>query len=199
VILQNVEVVAAGQQLSAPDSAEANLSRSITLAVKAQDVSKLHLAATRGKIRLAIRNNSDAQAKLMKGTTQSKVLGEEQEDEEQVADNQKFSLLSFFNNKKDTEGFAATPMAAPITPPSNQPWAVVVVNGTNSQTVHFENRHSMRQVNAPASDDVFGFGAAQRSGLPRTGYTNRTTPANRSPINDEPPADEANEPMEETE
>ncbi len=144
VILQNVQVVAAGQQLTASEGAEATLSRSITLAVKAEDVSKLHLSATRGKIRLAIRNNTDAAARRLAGTTQRKVLGE---DEGEPAEQKPTpSLFSFFGKSKAPE-----PAVAQSTPTLvGHPWSVVVVNGDQSETICFKDSRSMQRAGAAA-------------------------------------------------
>lgn len=59
VILQDVMVGAVGQSLTGDTSSNANLSRSVTLLVKPEEVAVLHLAATQGKIRLAMRHYED--------------------------------------------------------------------------------------------------------------------------------------------
>jgi len=59
VILQDVMVGAVGQSLTGDTASNANLSRSVTLLVKPEEVAVLHLAATQGKIRLAMRHYED--------------------------------------------------------------------------------------------------------------------------------------------
>jgi pilus assembly protein CpaB len=68
VILQNVEVLAVGQSGKASDTA-AELARSVTLAVKPAEVPKLHLAASKGKLRLAMRNPHDGSLAKGESTT----------------------------------------------------------------------------------------------------------------------------------
>ena len=59
VILQDVMGGAVGQSLTGDTASNANLSRSVTLLVKPEEVAVLHLAATQGKIRLAMRHYED--------------------------------------------------------------------------------------------------------------------------------------------
>ncbi len=59
VLLQDVMVGAVGQSLTGDAENSATLSRSVTLLVKPEDVPVLHLAATQGKIRLAMRHFDD--------------------------------------------------------------------------------------------------------------------------------------------
>ena len=77
VILQNVEVAAVGQSL-ASEGSEANLTRSVTLLVLPRDVPKLHLAASKGKIRLALRSRIDEGANRFVAMTQDQLLADEQ-------------------------------------------------------------------------------------------------------------------------
>jgi len=58
IILQNVRVGAVGQSLNStgPDGKSAQLSRSVTLLVKPEDVPKLQMAALKGSIQIALRN-----------------------------------------------------------------------------------------------------------------------------------------------
>ena len=58
VILQNVEVLAVGQK-SDTSGQGAAVTRSVTVLVKPEDASKLHLASTKGKLRLAMRSQDD--------------------------------------------------------------------------------------------------------------------------------------------
>ena len=63
VILQNVQVAAIGQDSSGPSGGgggKVKPAKSATLMVAEEEVPKLHLAATRGKITLAMRGDDDA-------------------------------------------------------------------------------------------------------------------------------------------
>ncbi len=61
IILQNVKVGAVGQSLNStgPDGKSVQLSRSVTLLVKPEDVPRLQMAASRGQVHLAMRNGRD--------------------------------------------------------------------------------------------------------------------------------------------
>jgi len=61
IILQNVRVGAVGQSLNStgPDGKSAQLTRSVTLLVKPEDVPKLQMAALKGAVHLALRNGRD--------------------------------------------------------------------------------------------------------------------------------------------
>lgn len=193
VILQNVEVVAAGQQLTASDGAEANLSRSITLAVKAEDVSKLHLAATRGKIRLAIRNNTDAKSRRLKGTTEGKVLGEE--GGVTAEDRPSLSFLSMLFRKPEVKPGSSTLSRALV--PVNRTWSVVVVNGDESETICFRDCRSMQRVGSPG-----GFSVRTGMGTPTGGHGASRSWANTAgglSGEDSPVEEPGQQPMEETE
>ncbi len=69
IVLQNIEVRAVGQTFRPEDadSPKAKLSRSVTLLVKADQVETLQLAASTGKIRLALRSATDEQPTKVKG------------------------------------------------------------------------------------------------------------------------------------
>ncbi len=58
IILQNVRVGAVGQSLNStgPDGKSVQLSRSVTLLVRPEDVPKLQMAASKGYVHLALRN-----------------------------------------------------------------------------------------------------------------------------------------------
>lgn len=75
VILQNVEVLAVGQDGGIKADTAAALVKSVTLAVAPEDVPKLHLATTKGKIRLAMRSQSDDEEKKLAETTDNDLLG----------------------------------------------------------------------------------------------------------------------------
>ncbi len=59
VILQDVGVLAVGQEIGNNGETGAAVTKSVTLEVAPDDVPKLHLAATKGTIRLAMRNQAD--------------------------------------------------------------------------------------------------------------------------------------------
>ena len=75
VILENVEVLAVGQDIGAAGEAGASVTKSTTLAVLPQDVPRLHLAATKGTLRLAMRNLQDLASASDGETTDNDLLG----------------------------------------------------------------------------------------------------------------------------
>lgn len=76
-ILQNIEVAAVGQELGNNADKGAMTSKTITLLLKPEDVPSLHLAAQKGKILLAMRNQGDMSSRMTPGTTEKKLLGRE--------------------------------------------------------------------------------------------------------------------------
>jgi pilus assembly protein CpaB len=74
VILQNVEVLAVGQDIGKAGDTAANVTKTITLLVAPVDVPKLHLAETKGKLRLAMRNQQDSGMAKANLTTDNDLL-----------------------------------------------------------------------------------------------------------------------------
>jgi Flp pilus assembly protein CpaB len=79
-ILENIEVAAVGQELGHNTDKGAVATKSITLLLKPEDVPTLHLAAQKGKILLAMRNQVDMSSRPIAGTTEKKLLGRESAD-----------------------------------------------------------------------------------------------------------------------
>lgn len=128
VILQNVQVGAVGQVLNDfTEEKGARNVKSITLVVKKEDVPKLHLAQTRGRITLAMRGSEDANTGENAEATESEVLG--QEDEE--------ALLAVAKGAApcptpvQPQAGDSNPQPAPIQPPNNEV-SVTLINGTAS-------------------------------------------------------------------
>jgi pilus assembly protein CpaB len=74
VILQNIEVIAVGQE-AVTEGPAAAVSKTVTLLVRPEEVTSLHLASTRGTVRLAMRNQNDSIANPTRGTTDNDMLG----------------------------------------------------------------------------------------------------------------------------
>lgn len=76
VILQNAEVLAVGQDSSGKPDAAAAVAKTVTLAVAPSDMARLHLATSKGKIRLAMRNQTDEETQQKTAlTTDNDLLG----------------------------------------------------------------------------------------------------------------------------
>jgi len=70
VILQNAEVLAVGQDSGGKTDASASaVAKTVTLAVFPAEMARLHLATSKGKIRLAMRNQTDEGTERKTGTT----------------------------------------------------------------------------------------------------------------------------------
>ncbi len=69
IILQDIEVLALGQDMTLPDDKLTELPRTITLAVKPAEVEKLVYASEFGSIRIALRGSGDDSSINSTGTT----------------------------------------------------------------------------------------------------------------------------------
>jgi Flp pilus assembly protein CpaB len=137
LVLERVQVAAVGQALN--DSSEEGAARNVqtvTLLVEVDDVTKLHLAQTRGRLTLAMRGSDDL----------SRSLAEEDEDDEA----EKESALSAL--AKLTQQMNAQP-APPPAPPVEPEHTVVVVNDSaegdardHTQHVTFSDSDSMNVI-----------------------------------------------------
>ncbi|MBI4717136.1 MAG: Flp pilus assembly protein CpaB, partial [Planctomycetes bacterium] len=164
VILQHIQVAAIGQVTSGPAGGGADAkvkpAKSATLIVPEDDVPKLHLAGTRGKITLAMRGA-----------------------DEQVTDKPliaKSDEVFRFASSPDPEPPPTMPVAptvptlpvtqpAPALTPKEAPHGVTVYHalpqGTKSETVMFENTHSRTILSlseGPGSRAASIFGAPNR-------------------------------------
>jgi len=75
IVLENILVLAAGKEVDAGKQDKAQQVDVITLEVSPDEGEKLALAATEGKLQLALRNFSDNEASLTKGKTIPQMLG----------------------------------------------------------------------------------------------------------------------------
>ncbi len=74
VVLENIPVLATGTQIQKNEKGEPAPVDVYTLEVTLEDAEKLSLAASEGKLQFALRNITDAEPVLTKGTTISQVL-----------------------------------------------------------------------------------------------------------------------------
>ncbi|MHC4445449.1 MAG: Flp pilus assembly protein CpaB [Planctomycetota bacterium] len=150
VILQNVEVLAVGQEFQSPGT-KASLTRSVTLLVSPKDVPKLHLAATRGKIRLALRGKDDKGEPPSELTTDNDLFntGIVQEDDNQQDGDTLLGRLFSKQPKIDPntadEGVGELDLVKPnplqlASATASQVWPIEVISGENVYKVLFENK-----------------------------------------------------------
>lgn len=153
IVLQNIEVRAVGQQFrpEESDSPKTKLSRSVTLLVKTDQVETLQLAASTGKIRLALRSATDQKSSETKGINLTSLL---KNSSTLSSQNNKLGkmvtgLFGFvFNRKGNTHKTALT---EPIRP-KPRPFMVEVMTGERLERIYFASSDSDRRVN-PGHED----------------------------------------------
>jgi pilus assembly protein CpaB len=172
VILQNVEVAAVGQSL-ASEGSEANLTRSVTLLVLPRDVPKLHLAASKGKIRLALRSRIDEGANRFAAMTQDQLLADEQVQPAPSSGSVLGGLvhglgkgLAASSSADSSEPAETGPALAGAAPTDVGPWLVEVAEGRKFKRYTFRHTGSMDLVTgmdagspAPVAYSTAGYAA----------------------------------------
>lgn len=144
LILQNVEVLAVGQDLGKTGDTAAAITRTVTLSVAPADVPRLHLAETKGKLRLAMRGQRDTTISKDQITTDNDLLGTGSAGKS-VAEGSRSSILESLlaaqakvganQTDKDFQPRTATVASEP------QPWTVDVYKGLDDvETVRFEQK-----------------------------------------------------------
>ncbi len=155
MVLQNVEVLAVGQDLGTSADTSASLAKSVTLLVEPKDVPKLHLAATRGKIRLAMRGQHDVTGQQVDLTTDNDLLSNAPRQGAGAG----LSLLSRLfapkpkveDSQTDKDRQAQAALLAQAAAARREPWSVEVLKGSRKpESVWFEdNRREARRIEAP--------------------------------------------------
>ncbi len=149
VILQNVEVLAVGQDIGKAGDTGAAVTKTVTLLVSPQEVPKLHLAETKGKLRLAMRNQQDSSLAQTNLTTDNDLVSLGSSAAE-AAKSTSAGLLGAFltaqakyaakqtDKEQHAEAAPVTPAdPEPVAPPA--PWCVEVHKGVDEvATVKFE-------------------------------------------------------------
>jgi pilus assembly protein CpaB len=74
VILQNIQALAANQQITESDDGEPVVSTVVTVLVTPDDAEKLALAAAQGRIQMALRHSLDLESVETDGETESLLL-----------------------------------------------------------------------------------------------------------------------------
>ena len=204
VLLQHVQVLAVGRSTPGAQPAEGSAppkaAKSVTLHVPETDVPKLHWAATRGKIALAMRgDNEPAVADRTSGRLEDMFQkSQQQERPDQGSEprdtSQPSKWQSFWGSfaQAGTEGDAQTAAPTASEADSEPPHEVVVVRasggkgGVTVETKVFENAHSRKVVTADQ-----GKQSAQGSS-PSAGRSRRPVPGPgvRTDKPDQLPADQ---------
>ena len=126
VILQNVEIAAVGRALHSgkPGDAPKSVARSVTLLLKPEEVTKLHLAqSNRGKISLALRGNTDdVESNILASASNDQLLG---------------INPSEHGNAEESPSAAVDPAPVESDPVPTAVWIVTVLNGNDIRQVEY--------------------------------------------------------------
>lgn len=175
VILQNVQVAAIGQETNGQQgggTAKVKPARSATLLVTDQEAPKLHLAATRGKITLAMRGDDDS------AKSSSPIM---------MTDAEAFESIEDEKEPEPTQPPSRPAQVAQLEPEPdfNQPHSVVINRGSTTsgvapivERITFENAQS---------SNVIGINDGVAGGA---GATFRAQPVRRQQRYEPPPRDD---------
>jgi Flp pilus assembly protein CpaB len=149
-VLQDIEVAAVGQEMGDDSGTGATVTRSVTLLVKPKEAPLLHLAATKGKIRLALRNKDDASA-AGGGYASENALrsGEDQQADEDRAPRGRGNWLGQVAAGMLESGLRNSRQGPPHgTQAAARPrgWTVTVNQGQETETFHFASATSWQRL-----------------------------------------------------
>jgi pilus assembly protein CpaB len=147
VVLQNVEVRAVGQEFRSENmekvSNKVTPSRSVTLLIKSEDVETLQLAASSGSIRLALRSATEHEtAGDTKGVTMSQLL--------RLGNGDPTLTAKSNGSLKDIFSFFSKSKAPAKAVKKDQPFAVEVIKGNQTERIYFASANSDMRVNPQA-------------------------------------------------
>jgi len=179
VILQKVQVGAIGQMtgggMSGTPDAKVKPAKSATLIVKEEDVAKLHLAGTKGKITLAMRGADDSIATAPLIARESEVFSYKKDEEPEDAE----------EPQPKQPPMTKTDLFANMFKPAEQiPHGVTVYHGSPTGALKveqflFENNRSRNLLNisdGPGSRAASLFGGMNRTPQPNPGQQNPGQP-----------------------
>ncbi len=129
IILQNVEIAAVGRSLHSgkPGDAPKSVARSVTLLLKPEEVTKLHLAqSSRGKISLALRGNTDDDA--------SDALASASNDQLLGIDPLEHAAA------RESAPAEVDPTPVKFAPVPTAVWSVTVLNGNDMRQIEYTKR-----------------------------------------------------------
>ena len=159
-IIENVEVAAVGRSLESDEETDRGKpAKSATLLVKPEQIPRLHLAQTLGKITLSLRGSLGNEAAKMVYARQSELFEE-------------LGFKTRQNKMKERSG-KSSPNVAPIQlgGKTDTGWAVTVVNGDSVDSVVYENDSSMKTKTVPKRGSTRGRRSGSSSQSPLTSMT----------------------------
>jgi pilus assembly protein CpaB len=188
ILLQDVVIAAVGQSLTGDTESSATLSRSVILLVKPEELALLNLAATQGKLRLAMRHYDD------KGDKTASVAHESDldpnaappQDNKQQGSGFLAGLTKLLQHEQPTTE-APKPAWAGQLEKKDEPTQFVVnlMHGSTVEAVAFENSSSMQRVSGGRTMNALS--AADATPAKGTG-PGRTTVAAAEPAESNAPA-----------
>lgn len=202
IILQDITVGAVGQSLTGEGDSATNLSRSITLLVKPEEVAVLHLAASQGKLRLAMRHYEDVGASARESVSRESELdpGAPGKESKKSDEGGLLSGLVKLFQRDEAKNTSEAPKPAWVAQMAQRgepaqvtlPYTVTVFNGAAVESVPFENSRSVHRVCAGAGQVPGVLASTGDAGPGRSGESSRmATPAemkDASSVQDTPPA-----------
>jgi pilus assembly protein CpaB len=153
-ILQDVEVLAVGQDLGNAGDPNATVTKSVTLAVRPSDVPRLHLASSQNgsKLRLAMRGQTDRNIARSETTTDNELIEGYTATNTGAGTNSDTSFLDrLFTNRSNNPGDATDKGSNTSAPagtalasvgPVRGEWVVEVINGSDVEYVRFDGKNT---------------------------------------------------------
>jgi pilus assembly protein CpaB len=159
-ILEDITVAAVGQQMADPKDPTANVTRSVTLLVKPKAAALLHLADTKGRIRLALRQQRDGNSGQRGFASERDLANPTVDPNPQDSAGGWWRGLASGLAARAAERAAAQALAAqeqvPVVrvaaAPKPRPWVVTVINGSRTEQVVFASPLSLRQISLSGSE-----------------------------------------------
>jgi len=155
-ILEDIMVAAVGQEMADSKDPGATVTRSVTLLVKPQDAALLHLADTKGKIRLALRQQEDSRSGQRGFASTDDLLdpgvevgqgGQEANWWRGLAGGLASRAAGEAVGNVVTKAAKGAPGLRVVAGSGHpQPWMVTVISGSKARRLFFESSCSPRQI-----------------------------------------------------
>ncbi|UCG34171.1 MAG: Flp pilus assembly protein CpaB [Phycisphaerales bacterium] len=163
-ILEDIAVAAVGQQMADPKDPTANITRSVTLLVKPKAAALLHLADTKGRIRLALRQQKDAKSG-QRGFASETDLSDPSVDpnpQGSAKDWWRGLASGFASRAAERPGTQAPEVRVAVAP--TRPWVVTVINGSRTEQVVFASALSSRPIHLSSGENRGLLNSGQKMG-----------------------------------
>jgi pilus assembly protein CpaB len=189
ILLQDVIIAAVGQSLTGDTESSATLSRSVILLVKPEELALLHLAASQGKLRLAMRHYDDMGDKTAVVAHESDLdpNAPKPQDNKQQGAGFLTGLGKLFQREQPATGEAPKPAWTGQFEKKDEPTQFVVnlMHGNTVETLAFENSSSMQRVSGGRAPNTL---AAADATPPKGTGPGKTTVAAAEPAGNDVPA-----------